>query len=236
VATARTGSWLVGAALAIAPSAARADLPEPGVPEVRPWPRPEVTLGIGYGTISSAGSFVRTDDAMKAPIYESGFTGWTLEATRRSFPSFEYGLLVWSKGGSSDGKGSFAHVLLRVALEARYLPWGYGRVEPWIGAQLGIVVADDYAKWDSTESEQEHSVSVSRFGNTAGADLGLRGRLGELVSVGFRGGLLYMNLPKVREVVTEPGDTKGDYFVRPADYARRLWYSLLVSVEITVPD
>jgi hypothetical protein len=234
--TLRTGSWLVGAALAVMPSVAWADLPTPGVPEVRPWPRREITLGVGYGTISSAGSFVRTDDGDKAPIFESDFTGWTLEVTSRRFPSFEYGILAWSKGGSSDGNGSFAHVLLRLAVEARWLPWGYGWVEPWIGAQLGIVAADDYAKWDATESEPEHSVSVARFGDTAGLDLGLRGRLGEFVALGFRGGLLYMNLPKVRGVVSEPGDTKGEYFVRPADYSRRLWYSLLVSVEMTVPD
>jgi hypothetical protein len=36
--------------------------------------------------------------------------------------------------------------------------------------------------------------------------------------------------------VSEPGDTKGAYFVRPTDYARRIWSSLALTVEITVPD
>jgi len=36
--------------------------------------------------------------------------------------------------------------------------------------------------------------------------------------------------------VIEPGDAKGDYFVRPTDYSRRLWFSLLACAEITIPD
>jgi hypothetical protein len=244
---ARPRSWLVGAAIGLASAPAfaedlvggRSDSPaadEPGVPVVRPWPRREITLSLGYGSMSSAGSFVRSDPGPKAPSYEAGFSGWTLEVTGRRFPHFEYGFLAWSKGDSSDGKGSFAHALLRLAVEARWLPWGYGWVEPWVGAQLGVVAADDYAKWDATEAEREHSVSVARFGDAAALEAGLRGRLGEFFALGLRGGLLYMNLPQVRAVVTEPGDAKGDYFVRPTDYSRRLWFSLLVSAEITVPD
>jgi hypothetical protein len=164
------------------------------------------------------------------------FTGWSIEATGRRFPSFEYGVLAWSTGGSSDGNGSFAHVLLRFSIEARWLPWGYGRFEPWLGAQLGIAAADDFAQWNATDTDRAHSVSVARFGDTAGLDAGLRGRLGEFLALGLRGGLLYMNLPQVRSVTTEPGDTKGNYFVRPTDYGRRVWYSLLVSAEVTVPD
>jgi len=229
-------SWVAGAALSALPMVASAEEPPPGVPVVRPWPRREITLGLGYGSIYSAGSFVRSDDGATSPAYESTFTGWTLEVTGRRFASFEYGFLAWSKGGSSDGKGSFAHVLLRFAVEARWLPWGYARIEPWIGAELGIAAADDYAKWDATDADPEHSVSVARFGDTAGLNAGVRGRVSEFFALGLRGGLLYMNLPEVRGVVTEPGDTKGDYFVRPTDYSRRLWYSLLVSAEITVPD
>lgn len=233
---ARPASWLVAAALGAMSASARAELPEPGVPQPRVWPGPELTLSLGYGSISSAASLVRSDAGVKAPMYEPGFAGWMLEATGRRFSRFEYGLCAWSTGGSSDGKGSFAHVLLRFSAEARFLPWGYGRLEPWIGAELGIAAADDYAKWDATDTEREHSVSVARFGDAAGLDAGIRGRLGEFFALGARGGLLYMNLPQARTPVVEPGDTKGQYFVRPTDYARRLWYSILVSAEITVAD
>jgi hypothetical protein len=208
----------------------------PGVPEDRPWPRREITLSLGYGSMSSAGSFVRSDPRPGAPAYEPAFSGWMLEVTGRRFPSFEYGLLAWSKGDSSDGKGSFAHVLLRLGVEARWLPWGYGRFEPWVGAQLGVVAADDYAKWDATESEAEHSVSAARFGDAAALETGLRARLGEYFALGVRGGLLYMNLPQVRAVVIEPGDAKGEHFVRPTDYSRRMWLTLLLSAEVTIPD
>jgi hypothetical protein len=233
---ARIGSWFFGAVLASMPVAASAELPTPGVPEDRPWPRREVTLNLGYGSISPSTSSVRNDAGTKSPGYESMFTGWMLEATSRRFSSFEYGLLAWSTGGASDGQGSFAHVLARFAVEARWLPWGYGRLEPWIGAELGIAAADDYAKWDATANDRAHSVSVARFGDAAGLDAGVRGRLGEYLALGVRGGLLYMNLAQVRGVTSEPGDTKGVYFVRPTDYSRRVWYSLLVSAEVTVPD
>jgi hypothetical protein len=201
----------------------------------RPAPRREVTLGLGYGSIVSPGG-VRNDAKAGARMYETTFTGWTIEVTGRRFPMFEYGLTAWSTGGSSDGTGSYAHVLLRFAVEARWLPWGFGRVEPWIGAELGLAAADDYAKWEATEDERAHSVSEARIGDTAGAGVGVRGRLGDYFALGLRGGLLYMNFPKVRGPVTEPGDTKGVYVVYPTDYGRRVWYSLMLSAEVTVPD
>src|SRR5262249_14710806 len=132
--------------------------------------------------------------------------------------------------------GSFAHVLLRFAVEARWVPWGLGRVEPWIGAEMGLAAADDYAKWDASSRERGHSVYATRFGDTAGAHVGVRARFGEFIAIEARGGLVYLNLANVRAVTSEPGDTKGNYFVRPTDYARRIWYSVALSAEITVPD
>jgi len=203
--------------------------------EERPAPRREVTLGLGYGGIVSPGG-VRNDAGAGARMYETNFTGWTIEVTGRRFPKFEYGLAAWSTGGSSNGTGSYAHVLLRFAVEARWLPWGFGRVEPWIGAELGLALADDYAKWDATADERAHSVSKARIGEGAGAGVGVRGRLGDYFALGLRGGLLYMNFPRVRGPVTEAGDTKGVYVVYPTDYGRRVWYSLMLSAEVTVPD
>src|SRR5689334_7455378 len=80
--------------------------------EERPAPRREVTLGLGYGGIVSPGG-VRNDAGAGARMYETNFTGWTIEVTGRRFPKFEYGLAAWSTGGSSNGTGSYAHVLLR---------------------------------------------------------------------------------------------------------------------------
>src|SRR5258705_10868355 len=146
------------------------------------------------------------------------------EGSRRRFASFEYGLFAWATGGSSDGRGSYAHVLLRFAVEARWLPWGYGRVEPWLGVELGLAAADDYAKWERTQSDAEHSLSAARLGDLAAFDVGVRGRLGDFFALGLRGGLLYMNLAQVRGPVREAGDTntKTDIVLRPTDYGRRI--------------
>jgi hypothetical protein len=215
---------------------ARAQESSPGVPAEHRWPGREVTLGIGYGILAAASGPVRSAASTKSLESSSTFTGWMVEATGRRFSSFEYGAFAWSTGGSSDGRGSFAHVLLRFSVEARWLPWGFGRIEPWLGANLGVAAADDYATWDPTDKERAHSVSVARFGDAAGAEAGVRGRLGEFCAFGLRGGVSYMNFPKVTRVVSEPGDPKGDYFVRPTDYARRIWYSVTLSAELTVAD
>jgi hypothetical protein len=176
-------------ALITAPSTAFAAEGASFSAEERPAPRREVTLGLGYGSIVSPGG-VRNDASAGARMYDQTFTGWTIiEVTGRRFPTFEYGLAAWSTGGSSDGSGSYAHVLLRFAVEARWLPWGFGRVEPWIGAELGLAAADDYAKWEVTGDERAHSVSEARIGDTAGACVGVRGRLGDYFALGLRGGL-----------------------------------------------
>src|SRR5205823_493879 len=153
-----------------------------------------------YGSIVTATGYAESDAGTHSPVYQTNITGWTLEATSRRFPSFEYGFLAFSTGGSSDGSGSFAHVLMRFAVEARWLPWGYGRVEPWLGGDLGIAAADDYARWDQRSNDRAHSVSVARIGDTVALHAGLRGRLGEFFALGARGGLMYMNFPKVHGV------------------------------------
>jgi hypothetical protein len=207
--------------------------PSAGAAAVR---RREVTLGFGYGAIVSPRA-IRNDADGRAPTYDSVFTGWMLEVTSRRLANVELGLLAWSTGGSSDGRGSYAHVLLRLEAEARWLPWGFGRIEPWIGIELGLAAADDYAKWDATaKPERAHSASVARAGYTGGIGAGVRGRAGDLVAFGVRGGLLYLRLPRPGGVVSEPGDSTGAYVVRPTDYGRRLWYSVMLSAEITVSD
>jgi hypothetical protein len=46
---------------------------------------------------------------------------------------------------------------------------------------------------------------------------------------------LYLGLP-LSGPVNEPGDTGKVYLVRPTDYGRHPWYSVMLSAEITVPD
>jgi hypothetical protein len=201
----------------------------------RPAPRREVTLGLGYGAIVSPRAF-RNDADGRGPTYDSTMTGWMIEVTGRRFATFEYGLLAWSTGGSSDGRGSYAHVLLRIEAEARWLPWGFGRIEPWLGVELGVAAADDYVKWDSAVTGTgSHSASLARPGYIGGVGAGLRGRAGELVAFGLRGGLLYLGLARSGPV-KEPGNTGNVYLVRPTDYGRHLWYSVMLSAEITVSD
>ncbi len=230
----RIAAVFCGWALLCVASLARA---EKGVDETRSGSRRETVLTLGYGSMQSA-SFVRSDGAAGVPSYESSFTGWMIEATSRRFPSFEYGLSAWSTGGSSDGRGSYAHVLLRFAVEARWLPWGYGRVEPWLGVELGLAAADDYAKWERTQSDAEHSLSAARLGDLAAFDVGVRGRLGDFFALGLRGGLLYMNLAQVRGPVREAGDTnpKSAIVLRPTDYGRRIWSTVMLTAEVTIPD
>ena len=228
--------------LGLAPAFALAQSTEVALDSARPSEikpalrRREVTLGLGYGAIVSPRA-IRNDASGGVPAYDSVFTGWMLEVTTRRLANVELGLFAWSTGGSSDGRGSYAHQLLRIEAEARWLPWGFGRIEPWIGIDLGLAAADDYAKWDATpKPERAHSASVARAGYTGGIGAGLRGRAGELVAFGLRGGLLYLRLPRPSGAVSEPGDSTGVYVVRPTDYGRRLWYSVTLSAEITVPD
>jgi hypothetical protein len=230
----RAAQWSLLIGLALGPRAAFAAETPAASGEPSP-PRREITLGLAYGPIVSPRA-ITTYEAAGAPVPQSIFTGWMLEVTGRRFASFEYGFLAWSTGGSSNGKGSYAHVLVRFAAEARWLPWGFGRVEPWLGAEIGIAAADDYAKWDATQVERAHSAKDTRFGYAAGALTGVRARVSDFVAFGLRGGALYMDLTRARGPVSEPGDTEGAYAVYPTDYARRIWYSMMLSAELTVPD
>jgi len=191
-------------------------------------------MALGYDAIWAIKPPVSYESA-RSPAHAGVLTGFSLEVTTRPFPIFEYGVLAWSTGGSPDNRGNYLHALTRFAAQARFFPWGFGRVEPWIGAELGIAVADDRASWDDPKTGK-HSVSLSRAGYTEGLVAGGRARLGELIAVGLRGGLLFVGFTRAEPVVHEPGDTAGKYFIRPTDYGRRLWYSLMLSVELTVRD
>jgi hypothetical protein len=196
--------------------------------------RHETTVGIGYASVAPFKVPVGYD-AANIPLSSATFTGYSLEVTRRFHRQLEIGLIAWLTGSSADGKGSYAHGLSRFVGELRFLPWGFTTVEPWIGAELGFVLADDYATWDPTAKTGAHAVSATRLGHVEGLTAGARFRLSDWVALGARGGLLLVGFPRA-SVETEPGDATGNYFIRPTDYRTRLWYSAMLSAELTVMD
>ncbi len=198
--------------------------------------RAETGLSVGYAGIVPPPSFVSyaNANAREAPAI---ITGTSFEVTRRFHARFEYGFLAWLTGGTSDGKGSYAHLLSRFGGQFRYLPWGFGRLEPWIGAELELALADDIARWDPTDTTALHTVSLARAGHAEGLAAGARARIGELFAFGARGGLLVLGFANAaHRTEQEPGDTTGTYFIRPADYKTKLWYSVAFTIELTVPD
>jgi hypothetical protein len=173
--------------------------------------------------------------AANVPLSSASMSGIGVEVTRRFLPTLECGILAWLAGASSDGKGTYAHGLTRFVGEARFVPWALARIEPWIGAEAGFMLADDFATWDATATASAHQVSSTRFGHVEGLSLGTRARLTRGIALDARGGLLLVGFPKAT-TEHEPGDTTGMYVVRPTDYRTRPWYSFMLSAEITVSD
>jgi hypothetical protein len=191
-------------------------------------------VGIGYAGITPFKMPVGYD-AATTPLSSATFTGYSLQVTRRFGPQLECGVITVLAGSSPDGRGTYAHGLSRFAGEIRWLPLGFGRVEPWIGADMGFALADDIATWDATSKTGPHSVSKTRLGYIEGLTAGARLRLSDWIAVGALGGLMLLGFPKA-DVEREPGDATGTYFLRPTDYRTRVWYSAMLSAEITVMD
>jgi hypothetical protein len=194
----------------------------------------ETTVGFGYAGIAPLKLPVGYD-AAGVPLSSASFWEYSLQITRRFTPQLELGLITAIDQASSDGKGSYAHALSRFLGEIRFLPWGFGRVEPWIGAEAGFVIADDQVIWDATEKTGPHSVSTTRGGHIEGVSAGARLRLSNWIALGASGGLSVIGFPKA-SVEHETGDTTGTYLIRPTDYRTRIWYSTMISAEITVMD
>jgi len=196
--------------------------------------RQETTVGIGYATLAPIRLPVGYDSA-GVPLSSAAFGGYSLEVTRRFLPQLECGVVGWLSGSSSNGQGSYAHGLSRFVGEIRFVPWGFTRVEPWIGAELGFVLADDFANWGETAKSGPHAVSATRLGHVEGVIAGARLRLSDLIAVGARGGLLLVGFSKA-SVQHEEGDDTGTYLIHPTDYRTKPWYSVMLSAEITVTD
>jgi hypothetical protein len=212
---------------------ASADAPE-APSNTAPVRKAETTVGFGYAGIAPLKLPVGYD-AANVPLSSSSFWAYSLEITRRFTPQLELGLITALDSDSSDGKGSYAHALSRFLGEIRLLPWGFGRVEPWVGAQAGFVLADDQATWDATAKSGPHAVSTTRAGHIEGLSAGVRLRLSDWIAIGATGGLSVIGFPKA-SVEHETGDTTGAYLIHPTDYRTRVWYSTMISAEITVMD
>ena len=196
--------------------------------------RREVVLALGYGSIVASQGIVvhrRTDTAERV----AAFDGVSVDITRR-LSHFEFGARFWRMGGASDGKGAQAHVLTRLTTEARFYPWRFHTVEPWVGGELGLALADDFALWNATDKEPaRRAVAGVRPGLVAGLEAGARLHLAPIIALGLRGGLLFMGFDRAGGAVADsPG--APTYFVQPTDYGRRLWLSIALTAELTVAD
>jgi hypothetical protein len=211
--------------------AAESDEPASAAPERA---RREVVLALGYGSTVAPRGIVVYRNAQAAESI-AAFDGFSVDVTRR-LPVFEYGARFWKMGGSSDGKGSSAHVLTRWTTEARFYPWRLRTVEPWIGAEFGLGLADDFAVWNQTEKEPAHQVVAGvRPGLVGGLEAGGRLRLASLIALGVRGGVLFLGFERAGGRVIESA-SMAKYAVQPTDYGRRLWLSFALTAELTVPD
>jgi hypothetical protein len=203
-------------------------------PESRPSAeqrRREVVLAVGYGTMIAPQGIEVHGSAERTTTFD----GFSIDGTRR-VAQFEYGARFWRMGDSPDGAGKNAHVLTRLTTEARFYPWSLPTLEPWIGGELGLALADDFAVWNATDKEPAHRVVAGvRPGLVAGIEAGARLRLASVIALGMRGGLLFLGFDPAAGPVTESPQA-AKYAVHPLDYGRRLWLSFALTAELTVPD
>jgi hypothetical protein len=227
-------SVFFGCALIAATGNARAEGEAPPALPCQPEARREVVLALGYGSIVAPRDidvYTFTDTAERARTFD----GFSVDVTRRA-GHFEFGARFWRMGASSDGLGSSAHLLTRWTTEARFYPWRLRTVEPWVGAELGLALADDFAIWDKTDQEAAHrAVSDVRPGLAAGLEVGGRMHLWPLLAIGLRGGLLYLGFDRAGGPAAESPQA-AKFFVQPTDYGRRVWLSMALTAELTVPD
>ncbi len=226
--------WLLGSALIAISGGARAAEEKPGTASAPEPARREVVLALGYGSLVAPQGVVVYESAETAERVMA-FDGLSVDVTRH-VGLFEYGARFWRMGGSSDGKGKSAHVLTRWTTQARLYPWQFRTLEPWVGAELGLALADDFALWSATDKEPAHRVVAGvRPGFVAGLEAGARLHLASVLALGLRGGVLFLGVERAGGPVAESPRTAG-YFVQPTDYGRRVWLSVALTAELTVAD
>jgi hypothetical protein len=196
--------------------------------------RREAVIALGYGSLILPRGLPMTTIAGNAEKV-SAIGGLSIDVAQR-ISAFEYGARFFTTGGSSDGRGSSAHVLTRLVTEGRFYPWPFRTLEPWIGAELGLALADDFAIWNKTERESAHrAVGDVRPGFVAGLEAGARLHLTSLFALGARAGALYMAFDRAGGPVRESAETTT-FFVQPADYGRNVWLTVALTAELTVAD
>jgi hypothetical protein len=196
--------------------------------------RREVVLAVGYGSIVAPRGILvyRTADAAERV---AAFDGLSIDVTRR-VGFFEFGARFWRMESGSQGNGTSTHVLTRWTTQARFYPWRLRTVEPWIGGEFGLALADDFALWNATATEPaRRAVADVRPGLVAGFEAGARLHLGSLIALGARGGALYLGFDRAGGPVAE-SPSAPKYAVQPTDYGQRLWLSIALTAELTVPD
>jgi hypothetical protein len=196
--------------------------------------RREVVLAFGYGPIVTPRGIVvytATDTAES----EKALSGISVDLTRR-VEHFSLGARFWHMGATSNGLGSSAHVLTRLSTQARYHPWTLRPLEPWVGVELGLALAEDFAVWAKTDKDPAHQTTTGVRPGFAGAlEAGAQLRVGGPLAFGLRGGLLYMGFePATQKVAESPAAAK--YFVYPTDYGQRIWLSIALTAELAVSD
>jgi hypothetical protein len=213
--------------------------PAPVAAEAPPAPthapaRREVVLAFGYGAIiAPSGIVVYT--APDAAETEKAFAGISVDVTRR-VEHFSLGARFWHMGATSNGYGSSAHVLTRISTQARYHPWISRTLEPWVGVELGLALAEDFATWVKTEKEAAHQTTTGVRPGFAGAlEVGAQLRVGGPLAFGLRGGALYIGFEPATEKVAESA-AAAKYFVVPTDYGQRIWLSIALTAELAVSD
>jgi hypothetical protein len=196
--------------------------------------RREVVLAFGYGPIIAPSGilvYTATDTAEST----KAFAGISVDVTRR-VEHFSLGARFWHMGATSDGYGSSAHVLTRISTQARYHPWISRTLEPWVGVELGLALAEDFATWVKTDKDAAHQTTTGVRPGFAGAlEVGAQLRIGGPLAFGLRGGALYMGFESATEKVAE-SPTAAKYFVVPTDYGQRIWLSLALTAELAVSD
>jgi len=196
--------------------------------------RREVVLAFGYGPVIAPSGVVVYTEPDKAESTKA-FAGISVDVTRR-IEHFSLGARFWHMGATSNGLGSSAHALTRISTQARYHPWISRTLEPWVGVELGLALAEDFAVWAKTDAEPAHQTTTGVRPGFAGAlEAGAQLRIGGPLALGLRGGVLYMGFESATGKVAE-SPSASKYFVVPTDYGQRLWLSIALTAELAVSD
>lgn len=108
----------------------------------------------------------------------SGFLGVQLAPRWRLSPHWSagaFGAVAWDGGNDSDSRTWWL-----AAAEGRFHPFGQGAVDPWLGADAGVVVVTDGLSAGELGPAQTYTQAAPAFGIGLGTDF----LLGRAVTIG----------------------------------------------------